>query len=639
VGVLRPLAGAAAAVAVLAACAGTSAAAADPATELAQRYAPVVRLVAQLEPCGHGEPYAPADVNVVLDDADVALRAPWGSGVVVKIGPTAADLSKRLTGYHLDFPGDALNPGCDYEKWSKAITPGTQPTTYARVVTEANAPGKLALQYWFFYVFNDFNDKHEGDWEMIQLDFDAGSAGAALGVHPYEVGYSQHTGAERAAWGDAKLRLVDGTHPIVYSALGSHANYFGSALHLGRSAAQGVGCDDTIGPSRDVRPVVAVVPTGQTAYLKAYPWLGFAGHWGEQHSGFYNGPTGPNTKEQWASPIAWAESEWRDKSYTVPEAGKFGVSATDFFCGAVAAGSNVLTAAVAQPGRVFAALGALTLLLIWLASRTRWDESAPFRIGRRRPWGSLVTAGLALYRSRFRLFLGIGLGFLPLGVLITALQYWLFRDGPLTGLIDSAGASNALVAGLALALGVFLTILGFTVVQAVVVLTMLELDDGRRPTPLEAYRLVRPRLWLLLGSLVRAAVVVTVLELTVLGFFVSIWLIVRWSMLAQVVALEERPAHPLRRSAALVRGHWWRVGSITTLVTGTALLIGPLIGCLLLFVSTASFDVVNLVSALVYIVVLPLAAIVQGYLYLDLRVREKLAPEETRVAAVLPAEI
>src|SRR6185437_2782797 len=99
--------------------------------------------------------------------------------------------------------------------------------------------------------------KHEGDWEMIQLDFDAGSAGAALAAHPYEVGYSQHTGAERATWGDAKLQLVDGTHPLVYSALGSHANYFGSALHLGRSAAQGVGCDDTIGPFREVHPVVA----------------------------------------------------------------------------------------------------------------------------------------------------------------------------------------------------------------------------------------------------------------------------------------------------------------------------------------------------------------------------------------------
>ena len=27
-------------------------------------------------------------------------------------------------------------------------------------------PGRIALQYWLFYVFNDFNNLHEGDWEM-----------------------------------------------------------------------------------------------------------------------------------------------------------------------------------------------------------------------------------------------------------------------------------------------------------------------------------------------------------------------------------------------------------------------------------------------------------------------------------------
>ena len=167
--------------------------AAEPATELADRYAPVVRIVAQTEPCGHGEPYEPTDVNVVLDNPDVALRGPWAGGSIVKIGPSGTDLAKGLTGYHLDFPGDALNPGCDYEKWSDTITAGTHPTTYAYVVADPAYPGKLALQYWFFYAFNDFNDKHEGDWEMIQLDFDAATPEAALRTTPNEAGYSQHT--------------------------------------------------------------------------------------------------------------------------------------------------------------------------------------------------------------------------------------------------------------------------------------------------------------------------------------------------------------------------------------------------------------------------------------------------------------
>ena len=109
---------------------------------------------------------------------------------------------------------------------------------YAHVATRPRTtPGKLALQYWFFYAFNDFNNLHEGDWEMIQLDFDARDAREALTQDPVAVGYSSHEGAERADWGDDKLELVDGTHPVVYPAAGSHANkYTDGALprQLGR---------------------------------------------------------------------------------------------------------------------------------------------------------------------------------------------------------------------------------------------------------------------------------------------------------------------------------------------------------------------------------------------------------------------
>ena len=48
-----------------------------------------------------------------------------------------------------------------------------KPTVYAHVAKDPDYPGKVALQYWFFYPFNDFNNTHEGDWEMTQLVFDA----------------------------------------------------------------------------------------------------------------------------------------------------------------------------------------------------------------------------------------------------------------------------------------------------------------------------------------------------------------------------------------------------------------------------------------------------------------------------------
>jgi hypothetical protein len=198
--------------AALAASVPAVARAADPAGELARRYAPVVRLVEQENPpCGHGEAFAPTSVDLVLGSPEVALRGPWDGSTIVKVAPTAQDLAQGLFGYHLDFPGSAVSPGCTYDGWSRRINAGHAPVAYAHIAMQRTRPGELALQYWFFYVFNDFNDKHEGDWEMIQLDFAAATPAQALRATPELVGYSQHEGAESAHWADDKLQLVDGT--------------------------------------------------------------------------------------------------------------------------------------------------------------------------------------------------------------------------------------------------------------------------------------------------------------------------------------------------------------------------------------------------------------------------------------------
>ena len=187
---------------------------------------------------------------------------------------------------------------------------GTKPTVYAHVATDPAYPGQLALQYWLFYAFNDFNNLHEGDWEMIQLDFRARDAASALETAPVQVGYSSHEGAERADWGDDKLELVDRTHPVVYPSQGSHANKFTQALYVGSSAEAGVGCDNTQNANVRLRPVVETIPSDPSAARKAFPWITFEGRWGELQPAFFNGPTGPNLKTQWTQPITWAQG-WR----------------------------------------------------------------------------------------------------------------------------------------------------------------------------------------------------------------------------------------------------------------------------------------------------------------------------------------
>ena len=51
---------------------------------LAEKHAPVVRLVEQLEDCGPGEPYEPIDVDALFDEPTVALRGPWNTADLVE---------------------------------------------------------------------------------------------------------------------------------------------------------------------------------------------------------------------------------------------------------------------------------------------------------------------------------------------------------------------------------------------------------------------------------------------------------------------------------------------------------------------------------------------------------------------------
>jgi hypothetical protein len=116
---------------------------------LAERHAPVLRLVEQLEECGPGEPYRPIDVDLLFDEPTVSLRGPWNPADLIEIGPAADDVVD-LFEYHLDFPGNALDPGCDFERWERRLREGSTPTAYAHVANDPGHPGQLALQYWFF---------------------------------------------------------------------------------------------------------------------------------------------------------------------------------------------------------------------------------------------------------------------------------------------------------------------------------------------------------------------------------------------------------------------------------------------------------------------------------------------------------
>ena len=618
---------------VLVACVAVpTASAANPEQALAERYAPVVRLVEHTD-CPPGKPYLPIDVNLLFDEPTVALRGPWGNDLV-KIAPSTEDLA-GLFEYHLDFPGNALDPGCSYLTWERRLVEGHSPTVYAHVAADPAHPGKLALQYWLFYVFNDWNNLHEGDWEMIQLDFDAPTAAKALEHPPVAVGYSQHEGAERAAWGDEKLELVGGTHPVVHPAAGSHANFYGESLYLGSSASEGVGCDDTRGPTFDVRPLVRTTPSDPQAAAREDPWITFEGRWGELRPAFFNGPTGPNLKEQWTEPITWSEG-WRSRSYTVPGSSIFGTSATDFFCGAVGRGSSALVRLVDQPLVFTLVLAALVLLLIFLLTRTRWRPSAPLHLPRRRAWGQILSASGRMYATRFGLLAGIGVVFVPILLIVSLLQALVLHATSIFG-VQTSGDSGAL-AFVVLAVGTSLTLLGLGIVQAATARALVEIDAGRPTGVVHAYRLAADIVAPLLVALVAASLVVSLLASSFFLIPIAIWLAGRWCLIAPVIELESVGALTgLRRSGRLVQGRWLKVASLIVVGGGLALVAGPLIGAVLILVTGAPFWLVNVVSGVIYAVTMPFVAVTSVYVYFDARVSFELEGEREEV--VLPAEI
>ena len=174
--------------------------------------------------------------------------------------------------------------------------------------------------------------------------------------------YAQHEGGELSDWDGGPLQRRDGTHPLVFVGEGSHASYFSSERWFGKSAQSGFGCDDTRAPGDEVSPAVVRL-TGDEA------WLGFTGRWGEQQPSFNNGPTGPSTKTQWASPVTWVVEEGRVGAAELPSEGSFATSA---FCATVRVGSVAFLRFLDSPARLLLALAAISLTVVLIARRTRW---------------------------------------------------------------------------------------------------------------------------------------------------------------------------------------------------------------------------------------------------------------------------
>jgi hypothetical protein len=600
------------------------------AQKLAERYAPITMLREQRHPpCEtSAEQYQPTGVGAVLGNPTVTLthdNLQTGHLEKVKKAPTAADIAGLPDGYYLDLEGEALGETCIYARaFEKLVEEGKAPAiVYAHIAREPNHAG-FVLQYWFFWYFNQFNDLHEGDWEGMQLSFEADTTTAALDEEPHEIIVFQHAGGERAGWSDSKVQK-EGTHPIVYPAAGSHATFYDSAVYIQNGQhGSGVGCDNTTEPLRELRPRPVLMP--ETAPESGpFEWLTYDGRWGEKEKGFNNGPTGPQTKTVWREPFAWMAKQ-RTSSPRLPGGSIAGPQITGAFCGAVAQVSDFINLEAKSRTLAIVTLAVLGLLIALFVGLTRWGPVDLTELRAKRAFGQLVRTARRLYGRHWRVLVTIALAGLVI-VAGTNLLATLLAGGHSAN--DAAGRSGVNLALADLVEGIARPI-ALAVVAAIVIIFMRLLVESRPAGFRACWNGMRERFWRVVAALLLATLGILLMSITIVGIPFAIWKLVGWSFVGQEVLFTDKSLREsFRGSSELVRGRWWHAVRVVVFLVALLFVTGPVFTLALIF-TPLPFLVINLLGALIFSLLIPYVAIGQTLLYFDLQARAEAEPAKPR---------
>jgi hypothetical protein len=587
---------------------------------LVQRYAPVLYIRNHSAACADdGDPFDPVPVETVLGNPDIRL---YRGRQFISSSPTASQLFHGSFDEQLNYPGDPVNPGCRYELDGARYSNGKPRVTYVRTVQDA-ARERIAVQYWFFYYFNPWNNRHEGDWEMIQLIFDAANLHDAYERGPAELGYSQHSGGEAAEWADKKLSK-EGEHPVVYVAQGSHANHYGPNVYLGRGEEKtGVGCDDARGPHRRIAPEPILIPSAIVLPSSPFAWLTYDGTWGERAGGQFDGPHGPNLTRSWRDPFAW-QNTLRAGAVHPPET-LIGPSSTSAFCDIIVLIShNFLAFLQAAPWVAGGALLGLLAAVVAAMRRTTYGPVVVDPLAVPRKVGQILTSALALQSRRWLTFIAIGLLFIPLAFVTSGLEWVMLRFTPIGALTsfytESAGQRVLLIISLGQAQMSIGYALVTTVTVAVIALHQRHESAGLR----DAFRLVARRLPELVAARLFSLIVTLVLAVTIIGLPFAFRTAVRWAYLEQAILLDDLSfREAFRASSKAAATEWWWSFGTTLGLAALGIALAPGVGIVLLLAfRSLNLTYVNFVTSAVYVAVTPYVAIALTLVYLNLKARE-----------------
>ncbi len=258
--------------------------------QLALTYVPYLHFAA-------GEKFFPTDANYHIENSVLYMKL-GDVNTLIEDSPTASSIAQYTTEDY--FLNNTLGGFEEIAQDYKQNRENYGDKIYAHVTSES---GFIVVQYWFFYAFNPGTlNQHQGDWEMIEIVLDSTET-------PLYAVYSQHHAGQRAEWKD--VEKVDGTHPRVYVALGSHASYF--RQYQGKLGTE----SDTLGNAYTLKPedleIVYLGEKGTGNDPDSQDWLEFGGRWGnwanivDAYMGSA-GPSGPGQGEnadKWLNPVSW----------------------------------------------------------------------------------------------------------------------------------------------------------------------------------------------------------------------------------------------------------------------------------------------------------------------------------------------
>jgi hypothetical protein len=249
----------------------------------------------------------------------------------------------------------------------------------------------------------------------------------------------------------------------------------------------------------------------------------------------------------------------------------------------------------------------------------------------------LLDETFRMYRGNFALFAGISLALAIPGLVLNLLSgnYKTF------GLFFSAfsdPSSFSRQAGLGPDINFAYLFAGYGLILLVLPLTAganiqaaLDVAIGRPTSMAAAFQRVLRRYFGIYGVLILVGLM-TLTLITCVLIPLAIWILVSWSMAIPVLLLEGTgPLNSLRRSRALVRGHWWRLFAIFVVTYFLAAVVssgvGALAGFMAALVPGLSAElrggVLLVALALAEAMTEPVFPIVVTLLYFDLRVRNE----------------